>query len=43
MSSDKNSTEEIYDLFRKTFISSNREEIDVAEKRLKELGIVLYY
>ena len=39
MSSEKQNIEEIYDLFRKTFNSSNREEIDLAEKRLKELGI----
>jgi hypothetical protein len=39
MSSEKQCIEEIYDLFRKTFNSSNREEIDLAEKRLKELGI----
>jgi hypothetical protein len=39
MSSEKQNIEEIYDLFRKTFNSSNREEIDLAEKRLKDLGI----
>ena len=34
---------EVLELFQKTFSSHNKDEIDQAEKKLKELGMFILY
>ena len=43
MIKDKNEFEEILNLLKKTFSSQYKDEIDSAEKKLKELGKLIFY
>ena len=42
MLNDKNDFEEILNLLKKTFSSQNKDEIDSAERKLKDLGKIFY-